>query len=166
MAAPKNPNLTTAREEDYRDYEDRNIGEGWPYADDDMLPAPKNDAYGQPHSNFDETGHVGAEISRKPVIDSEGGPNISATREAGLIEDDDLEVRISDILEQDERVGSPELITITVHRRVATLDGKVETEEMRRLSETLALSVSGVEGCLNNLILIGADSHIPKDADT
>ncbi|MET3615028.1 hypothetical protein ABID16_003371 [Rhizobium aquaticum] len=154
----------TAREEDYRDYDKRNIGDGWPYADEDGLPADRNAPYGGTGSNFDESGRVGVEIAHRPEIVSDGGPSLSSAGEEDSIEDDVLEERITDILAEKENFAI-ELITVTVHDGVATLTGEVESAHDRALAKTLTLAVPGIRGCVNELVLIGLDSHIPSDSD-
>ena len=37
MARPKRDPAATSREEDFRDYEERETDEGWPYADQDAV---------------------------------------------------------------------------------------------------------------------------------
>ncbi len=164
MAERTNPPPETAREEDYRDYDKRNIGDGWPYADEDGLPTERNAPYGGTGSNFDESGRVGVEIARRPEIMSDGGPSLSSAGEEDAIEDDVLEERITDILSQKENFAI-ELITVTVHDGVATLSGEVESAHDRALAKTLTLAVPGIRGCVNELVLIGLDSHIPSDSD-
>jgi hypothetical protein len=164
MDRQKNTETETAREEDYRDYDKRNIGEGWPYADEDLQPASRNAPYGTSTSNLDESGNVGAEISGEPAMESHGGPSVAASLEHRSIEDDGLEEKISERLETIKELD-PDLITVTVHNRVATLEGHVDTESLRMRAQTLALEVKDVRGCVNRLVLIGADSHIPSDSD-
>lgn len=164
MTEQKKTAPDTTREEDYRDYDKRNIGEGWPYADQDMRPAERNAPYGTTTSNLDEAGNIGAEVENRPVIHSHGGPNPAASAEHGVIEDDDLEERIFNALESDSALDT-DLFTVTVHNGIANLEGRVETKALRLRVETLVLSVKGVRGCNNRLTTIGADSHIPSDAD-
>lgn len=164
MVQKRNLQSETAREEDYRDYDKRNLGDGWPYADQDKLPAGRNAPYGSTASNFDETDNVGAEIAGATAIHSQGGPAASPATEEQVIEDDGLEERINDVLSADDRIDE-ELVTVTVHNAVATLSGHVETDAIRVLAETLTLSVKGVKDCVNQLVLIGSDSHIPADSD-
>jgi hypothetical protein len=164
MADRDDPPRETDREEDYRDYDKRNIGDGWPYADEDGLPADRNAPYGGTGSNFDESGRVGVEIARRPEIESHGGPALSPAGEENVIEDDVLEEQITEVLSQNESF-LPDLITVAVHEGVATLSGEVETAHDRALARTLTLAVRGVRGCVNELVLIGVDSHIPSDSD-
>lgn len=164
MADRDDPPRETDREEDYRDYDKRNIGDGWPYADEDGLPADRNAPYGGTGSNFDESERVGVEIARRPDIETRGGPALSPEGEEGVIDDDVLEERITDILSEKEAFNM-ELITVTVHNGVATLTGEVEAAHDRALAKTLTLAVPGIRGCVNELVLIGVDSHIPSDSD-
>ncbi|HWU64418.1 MAG TPA: BON domain-containing protein [Ensifer sp.] len=164
MSDRKSTSPETAREEDYRDYDKRNIGDGWPYADEDGLPAEPNAPYGTSGSNLDESGRVGVEIASRPEISSHGGPSLSPFSEGDVIEDDVLEERVTDFLSEREDFDA-ELITVTVHDGVATLSGEVETAAARALATTLTLSIPGIRGCRNELVLIGVDSHIPSDSD-
>ena len=50
------------------------------------------------------------------------------------------------------------------HARL-TIDGEVETESDRQLINQIVLRTSGVKDTVNNLELIGVDSHIPSDFD-
>lgn len=154
----------TAREEDYRDYDKRNIGDGWPYADEDGLPVDRNAPYGGTGSNFDESGRVGVEIAGRPEIESHGGPSLSSASEEDAIEDDVLEERITELLSEKENFDI-DLITVTVHDGVATLTGGVESAHDRTLAQTLTLAVPGIRRCINELVPIGLDSHIPGDSD-
>ncbi len=164
MANDKKPSRETSREEDYRDYDKRNIGDGWPYADEDGVPAPSNAPYGAGSSNLDEAERVGIEVTERPAIDSAGGPVVLPWREEDIIEDDVLEERITDVLSAREEFDA-DLITVTVHQGVATLSGEVETAAARALAAMLTKSVGGVRRCVNDLVLIGVDGLIPPDAD-
>ena len=164
MTQDKNIPPETAREEDYRDYDNRNLSEGWPYADEDRLPAPRNAPYGTTRSNLDESDDIGAEIADRPDIESHGGPALSPTAEEDPIDDDVLEERVTDLLTSAAGID-PALITVTVRKGVATLEGEAETAPQRLHAERLALSVKGVRSCVNQLLLSGVDSHIPSDAD-
>ncbi|HZG29902.1 MAG TPA: BON domain-containing protein [Ensifer sp.] len=164
MVDPKRAQRETDREEDYRDYDKRNIGEGWPYADEDGVPARQNAPYGTSTSNLDEAERVGVEVGERPEIASRGGPSLSPVFEEYAINDDVLEERIMDVLGDNDNFD-PALMTVTVHHGVATLSGKVETAHARALAETLTLAVKGIRSCVNKLVMIGVDSHIPPDAD-
>ncbi|MBB1250326.1 hypothetical protein [Rhizobium sp. G21] len=78
------------REEDYRDYNERDISEGWPYADEEVV-AKKNEAYGV---EFDDEDKTSVEISDEPAIESQGGPNLFPETAKGAVEDDGVEETI------------------------------------------------------------------------
>ncbi|MCO6188584.1 BON domain-containing protein [Rhizobium sp. L1K21] len=164
MAQLKNEKRETTREEDYRDYEERDLDRGWPYADEDRDPAARNAPYGSTQSNFDETQDIGAEIAEKTAIASDGGPQIVPSSEEQIINDDALEEKIGVILQSSDSIESS-TIDVRVHNAVAELEGSVETEAQRTEIERAVLSVEGIQDCKNRLTLIGIDSHIPSDAD-
>ncbi|MCV3764961.1 BON domain-containing protein [Rhizobium sp. TRM95796] len=148
------------REEDYRDYNERDISEGWPYADEEVV-AKKNEAYGV---EFDDEDKTSVEISDEPAIESQGGPNLFPETAKAAVEDDGVEETIYERLTNTRRWEDNQL-TVTMHDGVATLDGKVETERDRQLINQIALGTPGVEDTINRITLIGVDSHIPRDAD-
>ena len=157
------PNKTTHekdREEDYRDFDQRDLGEGWPYADGE--PAHKrNAAYGD---SSDELDPDSVEIASDPFIESEGGPNLFQDEEVGTIHDDEIEEKIFDRLSEAGRWNDTQ-IEVTVRSGIAAINGEVDTEHERQLINQLVLRTPGVRDTQNNLILLGADSHIPPDAD-
>ena len=63
MPAKKSVN-DISREEDYRDYDTRNIDDGWPYADQAGATAPPvgNAAYGDTAANFDRERNKGFQV--------------------------------------------------------------------------------------------------------
>src|SRR5690348_518398 len=76
------PNRTTHekdREEDYRDFEQRDLGDGWPYADGEPVKR-RNADYGE---TSDELDPKNTQISHEPFIESEGGPNLFPDEEHG-----------------------------------------------------------------------------------
>jgi hypothetical protein len=148
------------REEDYRDYNERDISDGWPYADEEVV-AKKNEAYGV---EFDDEDKTSAEIADEPVIESEGGPSLFPEVAEEAVEDDGVEEAVYERLTNTRRWDDNQL-TITVHSGVATLEGEVETEHDRQLINQIALSTPGIVDTVNRIILIGVDSHIPRDAD-
>lgn len=148
------------REEDFRDYEQRDLAEGWPYADGER-PKKRNPDYGD---GSDELDPANVEIATDTFIESDGGPGLFPHEEAGNITDDGIEEEIASKLSDIGRWNDYQ-ITVTVHNGVADLDGEVETEHERQLINQVALRTAGVKFTRNNLILIGADSHIPSDAD-
>lgn len=160
MAGPHRTTHDKDREEDYRDFEERDLGEGWPYADGEPVKK-RNAAYGE---NTEELDPTNFEVSRDPFIESEGGPNLFPEEERGTINDDDIEEKIADRLSESGRWNDNQ-IEITVHDGIAEINGEVDTEQDSRLINQLVLATSGVRDTRNNLILLGADSHIPFDAD-
>jgi hypothetical protein len=157
------PNRTTHekdREEDYRDFEQRDLGEGWPYADGEPVKR-RNADYGEASDELDPKN---TQISREPFIESQGGPSLFPDEEHGTINDDDIEERISNRLSDSGR-WSDNQIEITVHDGIAEINGEVDTEQDSQIINQLVLRTAGVRDTRNNLILLGADSHIPFDAD-
>lgn len=148
------------REEDYRDYNERDISDGWPYADEEVV-AKKNEAYGV---EFDDEDKTSVEISDEPVIDSQGGASLFPEAAEEAVEDDGIEEALYERITNTRRWDDNQL-TVTVHAGVATLEGEVETEHDRQLINQIALSTPGVKETINRIILIGVDSHIPTDAD-
>jgi hypothetical protein len=149
-----------SREEDYRDYNERDISEGWPYADEELV-AKKNEAYGV---EFDDEDKTSVEISDEPTIESQGGPSLFPEAAEGAVEDDGVEELIYERLTNTRRWEDNQL-TISMHDGVAKLEGKVETEHDRQLINQIALGTPGVKDTINRITLIGVDSHIPRDAD-
>jgi BON domain len=160
MAAPTRTPRPKPREEDYRDYNERDISDGWPYADAEVV-AKKNEAYGV---EFDDEDKTSVEISDAPVIDSEGGPSLFPETAEKSVEDDGVEEAVYERLTNTRRWQDNQL-TVTVHDGVATLEGEIETEHDRQLINQIALATPGVVDTINRIILIGVDSHIPNDAD-
>ena len=160
MAAPNRTNHPKDREEDYRDFGERDLDEGWPYADGEPVKK-RNAAYGEASDELDIDN---IEIARAPFIESDGGPSLFPDEEMGVITDDDIEERIADRIADAGR-WSENQIDVTVHKGIAEINGEVETEHDRQLIEQLILRTAGIRDTVNNLILIGADSHIPPDAD-
>jgi len=157
------PNKTTTdkdREEDFRDYQQRDLGEGWPYAD--SVPVKKrNAAYGDTSDELDPTN---TEITNDTFIESDGGPTLFPDEEIGNITDDGIEEEVANRISDSGKWNDNQL-TVTVHNGVVDIDGEVDTEHERQLINQIALRTPGVKFTRNNLILIGADSHIPSDAD-
>lgn len=154
----------TAREEDYRDYEQRDLEQGWPYADADRDRGRKrNSAYGQSEANFDSEGNPGTEVAGGTEILSEGGPSISKGIAHDAIDDDALEEEVSDRLSFDDRIDESQ-ITVTIRDGVAELSGSVETRDQQFVAEQIVAAVAGIRIVRNRLVLTGLDSHIPYDA--
>ena len=168
MAEMRSKLKDPSREEDYRDYEQRDVGDGWPYADEDHDPASRNAPYGKTPSNFDESGDIGAEIAPEPEIEASDEPLPIPVAEPRAINDDGIEERIHDALESLEAQDAIDSSTfeVTVHNSIALIEGRVETETMRHIVEQAVLSIKGIRGCNNHLVTLGVDDHIPSDADT
>lgn len=164
MAGERRDTTETAREEDYRDYEERDLDQGWPYSDADGDRGRKrNTAYGQSGANFDSEGNPGLEVTGQTAIASEGGPALSKGIAHDAIDDDALEEAISDRLSLDDRIDESQ-ITVTVHGGIAEIGGSVETREQQFVAEQIVEGVSGIRIVRNRLVLTGLDSHIPYDA--
>ncbi|AJY45726.1 BON domain-containing protein [Martelella endophytica] len=154
----------SAREEDYRDFEARDLDDGWPYGDEDGRKGRRNAPYGATSSNLDQRADAGAEITGDTVLKRGVGKSLTDAEEERLIENDDLADTITRCIDDDDRfdVG---LITVDVSRGIARLEGEVETEEDRVHLERMVLAVKGVRDVRSHVMLIGADSHVPWDFD-
>lgn len=154
-----------SREEEYRDYDTRNIDQGWPYADQAGAGSDpvENAAYGDPKANFDRERNKGYSVDQ---VDADGMEErvvdsmTPATK--GVEESDDLEERITDAL---DNLGLVEMDSIDLHVE----DGKVTVEGMvdeavtaRQIVRTIQ-GIAGVRGVTNNLQLLGIDSLIPDE---
>jgi hypothetical protein len=160
MAAPNRPTNDKDREEDFRDYNERDLGEGWPYADGEPVKK-RNAEYGKASDELDPTN---MEVASETFIESDGGPSLFPEDEGGSIDDDAIEEEISTKLSDSGRWDDNQF-EITVHGGIATIEGEVETEHDRQVINQIVLRTAGIRKTVNNLILIGADSHIPSDAD-
>ena len=154
----------TSREEDYRDFEERDLEEGWPYPDRDAADRKSNEAYGRSPAGLESDGNAGAEVADGPAIRSRGGPTLSQDIARAAIEDDSLEERVADHLSSCDHLDM-EQITVTVHQGAVELTGSVETPAASILATRIAAAVPGVAVVRNRLVLIGLDSHIPEDAN-
>lgn len=156
---------TTGREEDYRDYEERDVDEGWPYADATPGSQTKigNESYGQGAENFDETGNPGFQRSNETAIESDNGPDLFGDDTEADVDDDALEDLIANVLE-DSAIDTSG-VDLKARRGSVWLKGTVDTAQERRKIELLIYAVPGVTGIRNDLQPIGADSGIPADWD-
>ncbi|MGV2186587.1 BON domain-containing protein [Rhizobium rhizogenes] len=155
-----------SREEDYRDYEERDGRDGWPYSDGNGAgpPSPKNRGYGVTPANFDEEPDPGFIVDAADTTGlEEDTARGTGPLPANRIDSDQLEAAITEQLDQSDQidVGS---IDVHVEHGVVTLEGRVETDTISRDIEALVLSMPGVTDVRNNLRTIGVDSHIPPDA--
>lgn len=154
-----------SREEDYRDFEERNVDDGWPYADGagSRAASPDNRAYGETAANFDRERNQGFRIDG---TDEDGNENrLKDGLQADSIdrgESDDLEARVNENL---ENIPDVDIDSIEVHAdgHVVTIEGSVETIGIARKVELGALSVDGVHHVRNKLQMIGLDAHIPNE---
>jgi hypothetical protein len=155
----------TGREEDYRDYEERDLDEGWPYADGTPGSETKvgNRSYGQGTENFDESGNPGFERSRNTAIRSKNGPDPFGGETGADVDDDALEDTIANALEDSAIETSG--VDIKARRGSVWLTGAVDTAEERRKIEVLVYAIAGVTGIRNDLATSGADGGIPADWD-
>jgi hypothetical protein len=154
-----------SREEDFREYDDRNIDDGWPYPDQPGQAAGPvdNAAYGEaedsPATNrnpgfmVDEAAASGLE---EPISDSLRPGTM------GLEEADDLEERITDAIDN-LGIIDMDLIDVHVDRRIVTIEGEVDDAATAHAIIRRMQSVNGVGKIVNNLRLAGVDSRIPND---
>lgn len=155
----------TSREADYRDYEERDIDDGWPYADaqPDLDSSARNEAYGETDENFDETGNPGFETGSDAAIRSRGGPDLIKDDPDRDIADDVLEETINDRLEDADIDTSS--FEVQIDEGVVTLEGEVDTAEDRRRVGLTVQRVAGVRSVHNRLTLRAADAGLPSDWD-
>lgn len=154
-----------SREEDYRDYEERDVDSGWPYSDGAGAASkdPANREYGGTAANFDRdtnggfrTIDVDADGNQEPLADS------LTPETEGRENADDLEERVTDALSglKDLDMDS---IEVQAHGHRIVLEGSVDDLTLSRQAERCAQAVSGVRDVVNKLQLLGADTHIPTD---
>ena len=157
--------ITTGREEDYRDYEEHDLVEGWPYADAPLGSDTEigNSSYGQAGMNFDEVGNPGFERSSDPVIESTDGPDLLNDDVEADVENDALEEAIGNALSDSDIDTSG--MDLKVRRGIAILTGEVDTAQDRRRIERFIYDTPGISNVRNELTLRGADGNIPSDWD-
>jgi osmotically-inducible protein OsmY len=153
----------TSREEDYRDYEERDLDEGWPYPDQDAARRKANEAYGVAPAGLEGDTNAGTEVADAPAIHSDGGPSLSRGIAHEAIDDDALEEKISNRFADRDDIDEDQ-ITVTVQHGVAKLSGNVDTSAAAALVVRIVAAVPGVRGVYNLLVPVGIDSHIPGDA--
>ena len=150
-----------SRSEDYRDFEERNIDDGWPYADTpgSSSAAPENGAYGETPANFDSGDNPGFRVDG---IDRDGNQNrLKDSLRADTIDrddSDDLEARVTENI---ENVPEVDIGSIEVHAdgHVVTVEGSVETIGIARKVELAASSVDGVRHVRTRLQTTGVDAR-------
>lgn len=155
----------TSREEDFRDFDDRNIDEGWPYADQPGAGSGPvdNAAYGTSGAN--------AEKDRNPgfMIDGAGADGLEEPLKdslrpgtAGLEDADELEERITDAIDA-LGVIDMDLIDVHVDRGIVTIEGEVDDAPTAHQIIRHIQAVKGVRKIANHLRLVGVDSRIPDE---
>jgi hypothetical protein len=156
-----------SREEDFRDYDTRNIDDGWPYSDQAGAGsrAVDNAAYGEAGANFDRERNKGFAVD---TVDEDGleekQPDRSTSADPAIEESDDLEERISDSIEALDLVPM-ETIDIRADGNTVTLEGTVDDNQTARQLVAHVKRIRGVGRVINNLSLSGIDSDIPDDDD-
>lgn len=156
---------TTSREDDYRDFEERDVNDGWPYADGapGTEKKPANAAYGEGSTNLDEDENPGFERSDDTAIDTANGVDLFGDESESDVDDDAHEDMIANALvDHDIETGG---IEIKVRRGVVLLTGAVETEQERLQAEQIALRIPGIVDVRNRLSKNGVDGNIPADWD-
>jgi len=150
-------------EEDYRDFEERDLSEGWPYPDkENSGTESQNREYGD-RSGPDGDGNSGFRVNG---VDADGNEfGVRDSLQAGSIdrdESDELEARVTEIL---ENIPDVDIHSIDVHvdGHTVTLEGTVETLEIARKVELAALAIDGVRQVHNKMGTTGVDSHIPDE---
>ncbi|WP_027997671.1 BON domain-containing protein [Sinorhizobium arboris] len=154
-----------SRDEDYRDYEERNLREGWPYSDGSgsSSRSPENRSYGTTGANFDE------ERGKGYIVDEAGADGLEENSADGgrplppdRIDSDELEAAITDRLSASGEAEANS-IEVRAEKGIVTLEGAVETLAMARRLGAIVEAVPGVLEVRNNLQTLGVDSHIPDD---
>ncbi|MFC0809230.1 BON domain-containing protein [Ensifer sp. P24N7] len=154
-----------SRDEDYRDYEERDLREGWPYADGSgsTSSSPENRSYGATGANFDEDRGKGFIVDEAGADGlEENSPDNGRPLPPDRIDSDELEAVITDLLSQ---IGEaePNSIDVRADKGIVTLEGAVETLAMARRLVAAVEAVPGVLEVRNNLQTLGVDSRMPDD---
>lgn len=153
-----------SREEDFRDYEQRDIESGWPYADEAGAKPVGNGAYGESGGNFEQDRNSGFRTKEAGFNGEEprlASPVLPETDHREL--SDQIEADITERLELLEDIPL-DAIDVHVDGHTATLEGVVDTASQRFQIEQIVYGVKGVEQVRNMIRTAGVDTHIP-DAD-
>ncbi|WP_117191088.1 BON domain-containing protein [Rhizobium terrae] len=154
-----------SREEDFRDYDDRNIDDGWPYDDAAGAGARPvdNTAYGGTKANFDNDRNEGYRIDEADFdgLEERLADDVRPATK-GLEEADDLEERVSDAIEELDGIDMAS-IDLHVENGTVTIEGAVDEASASRKIVRRIQAIKGVNGIVNNLRLEGVDSRIPDD---
>lgn len=154
-----------SREEEYRDYEERNRRSGWPYSDDSGSTSrdPQNRGYGDTGANFDEERGKGFIVD---AADADGleedASDDGRPLPPGRIDSDELEAVITERLSGRGEIDENS-IEVRVESGIVTLEGTVETTSDARKLVAIVEAIPGVLEIRNNLRTTGVDSHIPDD---
>lgn len=163
--SPKRDIDDISREEDFRDYDDRNIDDGWPYADKPGAASGPldNAAYGKSAPNTEKDRNPGFLVD-EAGFDGLEEPQRDSLRPgtAGLEDWDDLEERITDAIDV-LGIVDMDLIDIHVDRNTVTIEGQVDDAATSHRIIRATQNVAGVGRIFNHLRLAGVDSRIPDD---
>ncbi|MQU76655.1 BON domain-containing protein [Sinorhizobium medicae] len=154
-----------SRDEDYRDYEERDLREGWPYSDGSgsTSRSPENGSYGSTGANFDEERGEGFIVDDAGADGLEENPvDNGRPLPTNRIDSDELEAVITDRLTQNDETEA-DGIEVRAVNGIVTLEGAVETLERARRIQAVVEAVAAVLEVRNNLQTLGVDSHIPDD---
>lgn len=163
--SPKRDVNDISREEDFRDFDDRNLDDGWPYADKPGQAAGPvdNAAYGNT-SPETETGRNPGFLIDEAGFDGLEEPQRDSLRPGttGLENWDDLEERITDAIDA-LGIVDMDLIDIHVDRNNVTIEGQVDDAATSHGIIRAAQKVNGTGRIINHLRLAGVDSRIPDE---
>lgn len=166
MTATFKNSRAPSREEDYGDYETRDVDAGWPYKDGPepgVVPVGENPDYGNDPAPADDEPNTGYRISgtdddgrQKPLRDT-----ILPSTD-GRESEDDLEERVTENIATLDDVAT-QAIDVHAEGHTVTLEGDVDDIDQARRVELAAMSVDGVHQVRNNLNLLGVDATMPED---
>ena len=155
----------TTREEDYRDYEERDLKDGWPYDDDAGARSEPSDnrPYGETDANFDEGSNKSFTVAKADASgQQEREPDTLTSTTRGLADSDDLEERVMDALTEVEG-ANPEMIDVRSEGTVIILEGEVDDAATALQRGRVARSISGVTNGRNLMEWIVCDANSPDD---
>lgn len=163
--SPKRDVNDISREEDFRDFDDRNLDDGWPYADKPGQAAGPvdNAAYGNTNPET-ETGRNPGFLIDEAGFDGLEEPQRDSLRPGtmGLENWDDLEERVTDAIDA-LGIIDMDLIDIHVDRNNVTIEGQVDDAATSHNIIGATRNVAGVGRVINHLRLAGVDSRIPDE---
>ncbi|MDQ0456066.1 BON domain-containing protein [Rhizobium paknamense] len=164
MAHPKTKNAV-AGEEDFRDQEERDLRDGWPYSDQEgaVSQPAENRAYGETPANFDRDSNPGYRVDETDADGQEERLHDRLLPETQGREDaDEIESRLQERL---ELVDNADFSNVELHveGHSVTMTGTVDTNEERRIAARMALGVTGIRHVINQIETLGVDTHQPDD---